>query len=139
MTLWYDYSAMELRRMACSGTCIVFLTFPSHRLRRMACSGTCIVCVPFPSRRLTNGCCAHQEEITYANRSCPAGHGLKELLTPMDGYTYSKCSTEVPKGTKLYSCRACNHDECVQCPPRKAFSSHWPECMKAPRPFRRPR
>ena len=36
----------------------------------------------------------------HANRSCPAGHGLKEFLTPMDGYTRSKCCAEVPKGTK---------------------------------------
>lgn len=46
---------------------------------------------------------------------CPNGHNLSVFLTPHDGYLCDKCNTKMPSGAKMFGCRPCDFDHCVDC------------------------
>jgi serine/threonine protein kinase len=49
---------------------------------------------------------------------CPKRHPLKQFYTPVDGYMCNKCGNStgaLVKGTKMFACRECDYDICVDC------------------------
>jgi len=50
-----------------------------------------------------------------ARHSCPQGHALELMATPVDGYLCNACSKHCSRGTNMWSCRQCDHDTCDQC------------------------
>ena len=48
-------------------------------------------------------------------RDCRGGHGLTDSTTPRTGFGCDICHRDLPEGTRVHSCRQCNHDVCHEC------------------------
>jgi hypothetical protein len=59
---------------------------------------------------LTSDSCAQCKAHT-----CPSGHVLESHLAPNEDYTCDVCGKEVAEGEKLWGCRLCDYDKCLQC------------------------
>eukprot|EP00440_Ansanella_granifera_P013824 gb/GFBE01015021.1/.p1 GENE.gb/GFBE01015021.1/~~gb/GFBE01015021.1/.p1 ORF type:complete len:354 (+),score=49.32 gb/GFBE01015021.1/:1-1062(+) len=78
---------------------------------RMCNYDKCLACHHAPSKR------------TVPQETCPAGHDLHCFMTAMRGFHCDDCGTqEIPVGTAMWGCRACNYDKCIRChrPPQVA-------------------
>lgn len=54
------------------------------------------------------------KKITRKPRNCRGEHGLKEFITPSNGYDCDICKHIFPAGTKMWGCRQCNWDVCAK-------------------------
>jgi hypothetical protein len=52
---------------------------------------------------------------TGSTNNCRGGHGLTDETTPRAGYGCDVCHRDLSAGTRVHSCRQCNHDVCHEC------------------------
>jgi len=48
-------------------------------------------------------------------KMCPQGHPLRRYRTPADNWHCNKCAEKLSMSSTLFSCRACDYDECEKC------------------------
>ena len=49
------------------------------------------------------------------SKDCRGRHGLTDNTTPRAGYSCDICHRDLSAGTRVHSCRQCNHDVCHEC------------------------